>query len=65
MGSRVKRLVGRRCYEHLGGELGIRVLELFVAKGWVELDEGKTSVYILTEEGRAALGSLGLDMDIR
>lgn len=60
-----KELMGKRCYDHLGGKLGAALLELYLSKGWIESEEGKEkgTVYILTGEGAAAFSELGLQVD--
>jgi hypothetical protein len=55
-----KRLTGRRCYDHLGGKLGAILLDFFIAKEWICLDEGKSTVYVLTAEGKKAFEEIGL-----
>jgi predicted transcriptional regulator len=59
-----KRLKGRLCYGHLGGELGGRLLDLLKEKGWIALAEGRSSVYVLTPEGRDRLSALGMNLEV-
>lgn len=59
-----KRLVGKRCYDHLGGKLGAALLELYLSNGWMKAEEEeKKTVYNLTEEGAAAFARMGLPVD--
>lgn len=59
-----KRLVGKRCYDHLGGKLGAALLELYLSNGWMKAEqEEKKTVYSLTEEGAAAFARMGLQVD--
>lgn len=51
---------GRRCYDHLGGRLGALLLDLYVREGWIELKEGKSTTYRVTEKGRAQFEAMGL-----
>lgn len=51
---------GRRCYDHLGGRLGALLLDLYLREGWIEPEAGKTTVYRVTEKGRARFEEMGL-----
>ena len=46
-----QKLTGRNCYGHLGGKLGACLLERFIELEWIRLEEGKTTVYEITEKG--------------
>lgn len=56
-------LKGRRCYGHLGGKLGELLLIRFVELGWLELEEGKSTVYAITDKGYEEFGKLGMKLD--
>ncbi|WP_117190703.1 ArsR/SmtB family transcription factor [Rhizobium terrae] len=49
----------RVCYDHLAGDYGVRMLDSFVARGAIETDGENLT---MTEEGRAELGKLGIDL---
>ncbi|MGK6313827.1 ArsR/SmtB family transcription factor [Neorhizobium sp. DT-125] len=49
----------RVCYDHLAGDYGVRMLDSFVARGAIETDGENLT---MTEEGRAELGKLGIDV---
>lgn len=53
----------RSCYGHLGGKLGNRLFERLIELGWFELEEGKSTVYIVTEKGCQELIKLGVTLD--
>ncbi|MPN21282.1 hypothetical protein SDC9_168661 [bioreactor metagenome] len=55
-----KQLTGRKCYDHLGGKLGAALFEFMVANEWICLDEGKSTVYVVTPKGEQAFNSIGL-----
>lgn len=55
-------LKGRSCYGHLGGELGNRLFERLIELGWFALEEGKATVYEVTEKGREELEKLGVNL---
>jgi|AGTN01.3.fsa_nt_gi hypothetical protein len=58
-----KKLKGRNCYGHLGGKLGERILERLIELDWVKLEEGKSTVYEITEKGNVELTKLGVNLD--
>lgn len=55
-----KPITGRKCYDHLGGRLGALLLRALLNKQWIVLDEGKTTVYKVTDTGQEMLQKLGL-----
>ena len=57
-----KRLKARNCYGHLGGTLGNRLFDRMLALGWFEREEGKETVFTLTESGEEAFKELGVDI---
>ena len=44
-------LTGKRCYDHLGGKLGAELFDFLVLQKWIELKEGTTATYVVTEAG--------------
>ena len=57
-------LLGKKCYDHLGGRLGAALLELYLSNGWItEREEGKGTAYRLTEKGAVAFAEMGLRVD--
>ena len=50
----------RTCYGHLAGELGVRLCQSFVQRGWVHAIEGDGHDYPLTPTGVAELKLQGL-----
>ena len=59
----VVSLTARSCYGHLGGKLGNRLFERLIELGWFELEEGRATVYKVTEKGYGELAKLGIDLD--
>ena len=59
---RTKKMTGRKCYDHLGGNLGAELLKFYLEQGWIELEKGKSTVYIITEKGYAAFNGIGLSI---
>lgn len=58
-----KKLKARKCYGHLGGRLGELLFERLVELGWFQPEEGKATVYEITEKGRQELGRLGVKLE--
>lgn len=57
-----KPMTGRKCYDHLGGRLGAALFQFLVENGWIHLEEGKTTVYAVTEKGEKGFKALGLKL---
>jgi predicted transcriptional regulator len=55
-----KKMTGRKCYDHLGGKLGAELLEFYLSQEWIKLDEGKSTVYVITEKGYDEFKKIGL-----
>ncbi len=60
-----KALKARSCYGHLGGTLGNRLFERMQELGWLEQEEGRETVYRLTDVGEQAMLRLGVDIHER
>jgi len=50
----------RTCYDHLAGEIGVRLHDRFKALGYLA---GEVGDYELSPAGAAALGALGIDVE--
>lgn len=59
----LKKLVARSCYGHLGGDIGNRLFERLIELCWFEREEGKSTVYKLTEIGYIEFDKLGVNLD--
>lgn len=57
------KMTGRKCYDHLGGKLGAKLLEFYLDQGWIESEEGKSTVYVITEKGYDEFKKMGLLID--
>jgi hypothetical protein len=62
-GRNEKAINGRKCYDHLGGKLGTLIFEKFVELEWIKLEEGKSTVYEITEKGSEELTKIGIDLE--
>jgi predicted transcriptional regulator len=56
-------LKARRCYGHLGGKLGEQLFERLIELEWFKLEEGKSTVYQITEKGYEELKKLGVNRE--
>jgi predicted transcriptional regulator len=57
-----KPVTGRKCYGHLGGRLGAELFQFLVENEWIRLEEGKATVYAVTEKGKKGFEALGLKL---
>jgi hypothetical protein len=57
------KLKARTCYGHLGGKLGQLIFERLIELGWFTLEEGKVTVYQVTEKGYQELSKLGVPIE--
>jgi predicted transcriptional regulator len=57
-----KPITGRKCYDHLGGKLGAALFQFLLEHEWIRLEEGKTTVYAVTEKGEKGFEALGLKL---
>lgn len=57
------KLKAKTCYGHLGGTLGQLIFERLIELEWFQLDEGKSTVYQVTEKGYQELKKLGVPLD--
>ena len=55
-------LLGKKCYNHLGGKLGATLFDFLVAEEWITLKEGSDSHYVVTEKGYANFEKIGLEL---
>ncbi len=51
----------RTCYDHLAGDIGVRVFQSMIAKGWIEAPTDQPPR--LTATGHARLRALGIDTE--
>lgn len=47
----VKKPTAKSCYGHLGGTLGNRLFARLIELGWFELEEGRATVYRISDKG--------------
>lgn len=59
---RCYEFTGKKCYGHLGGKLGAALFDFLVSQKWIELKEGTSTTYIITEAGYEKFAKLGLEL---
>lgn len=55
-------LTGKKCYDHLGGKLGAALFDFLVLQKWIELKDGTTATYVVTEAGYENFTKIGLTL---
>ncbi|MGV3705414.1 MAG: hypothetical protein ACO1NU_08550 [Arcticibacter sp.] len=50
------------CYEHIGGRLGMLLMEQFILKGWISKADPGDKHYYITEKGSLEFTKLGIDL---
>ncbi|MFZ6753887.1 ArsR/SmtB family transcription factor [Undibacterium sp. Dicai25W] len=54
----------RTCYDHMAGELAVKLHDSCVQQIWLVGDQQDNSVYELSQAGEQALTNLGIDVDL-
>lgn len=54
----------KTCYSHLGGKLGMLLLEQFIAKGWIAKEKASDKNYYITPAGEKEFAKLGVDVSL-
>lgn len=52
----------KTCFGHLGGKLGIMLMENFADKGWIAKEKSTDKHFYITELGQKEFTKLGLDL---
>ncbi len=55
-------LTGKKCYDHLGGKLGAALFDFLILHEWIELKEGTSTTYVITENGYKNFAKIGLPL---
>lgn len=62
MSKTVEKKPAKVCYEHIGGKLGMLLLEEFIAKGWLAKEKPDEKNFYITDEGLLGFTKLGIDL---
>lgn len=60
--QKMSPLPAKTCYTHLGGKLGMLLMEAFIDKGWIAKEKAGDKRYSITEEGEKGFSRLGIDL---
>ncbi len=52
----------KMCFGHIGGKLGIMLMETFADKGWITKDKPTDKHFYITDKGQKEFTKLGLDL---
>lgn len=55
-------LVGKKCYNHLGGKLGAALFAFLVAEEWIAAKDATPTIYEITAKGRERFRKMGLEV---
>jgi DNA-binding transcriptional ArsR family regulator len=53
----------RTCYDHMAGQLAVSLRDRFEKLNWLASDSIAADAYDLTDEGKKAIASLGIDLE--
>lgn len=59
-GSREGMRLARTCYDHIAGWLGVRLAEVMIERGWVDIADDAA---LVTPAGLEQLAALGIDLE--
>lgn len=62
MSKEFKRKPAKLCYNHIGGKLGMLLLDKFVDNGWLAKDSQTDKHFYITEKGNVEFSKLGIDI---
>jgi hypothetical protein len=52
----------KTCYSHIGGKLGMMLMETFADKGWIAKKNPIDKHFYVTEKGKKEFTKLGVDL---
>lgn len=52
----------KACFKHIGGKLGMLMMECFIEKGWLAKNNPSDKHYIITKKGDREFTKLGVDL---
>ena len=50
------------CFEHIGGKLGMLLLETFVDKNWIAKQNPADKHFYITQKGQVEFAKMGVDL---
>jgi hypothetical protein len=55
-------LPAKMCFSHIGGKLGMLLMETFIERGWLEKKSGANKHFYITKKGQKEFTKLGVDL---
>ena len=55
-------VIGKKCYNHLGGKLGAALFDFLVREAWIIPQEDAPNAYAVTEKGYEGFRRMGLEL---
>lgn len=52
----------KTCFSHIGGKLGMLLMEQFIEKGWIVKENSNAKHFYITEIGEREFAKLGVDI---
>jgi hypothetical protein len=52
----------KACYSHIGGKLGMMLMETFIEKDWIRKKNPKDKHFFVTQKGKKEFTNLGVDL---
>lgn len=56
------KIPAKTCFSHIGGKLGLLLMELFIEKEWITGAEKGSKHFYITEKGKKEFRKMGLDL---
>jgi len=50
------------CFEHIGGKLGMLLMETFIEKNWIAKNNPDDKHFYITDKGQKEFTKMGLDL---
>jgi DNA-binding PadR family transcriptional regulator len=50
------------CFEHIGGKLGMLLMDTFIEKNWIAKNKPKDKYYYITDKGQKEFAKMGIDL---
>lgn len=62
MATSSEKIPVKTCFKHVGGKLGLLLMDAFVAKGWITKDVTTDKHFLVTPKGEKEFAKLGIDL---
>jgi hypothetical protein len=62
MSKQAEVIPAKKCYSHIGGKLGMLLMESFIDKGWLSKTNPDDDHFHITNKGKKEFTKLGIDL---